>query len=59
VPVLVTPPPKHETLYPVIAAPPFEVGAENDTVTAPFPAEMDTPVGALGVVTDGEGLGVT
>ncbi|MFZ9368005.1 MAG: hypothetical protein ACO25D_10615 [Burkholderiaceae bacterium] len=43
----------------MIEAPPFEVGAENDKVTAPFPDEMDTAVGALGVVNDGEGLGVT
>ncbi len=32
----------------MIAEPPFEAGAVNETVTRPLPATPDTPVGAPG-----------
>ena len=38
------------TVYEVIALPPFEAGAVNDTVACPLPAEADTDVGAPGTV---------
>ena len=38
------------TVYKVIAFPPFELGADHDTATCPFPLVPDTPVGALGTV---------
>ena len=39
------------TVYPEIALPPSEAGADHETVACPFPAAADTPVGALGTVT--------
>jgi hypothetical protein len=49
-PVPVWPPGLAVTVYEVIAEPPFEEGALNDTVADALPATADTPVGAPGTV---------
>ena len=41
-------------MYPVIAEPPFEAGALQETVADALPATAETPVGASGTV-----IGVT
>lgn len=46
--VQVFPPGDEVTVYFEITAPPFETGADHDTVTAPFPALAMTAVGAPG-----------
>ena len=38
------------TVYPVIALPPFEAGADHETVTEESPKTPDTPVGTPGTV---------
>jgi hypothetical protein len=43
-------PPLEVTVYEVIADPPFETGAENETVASPSPRTAVTLVGASGVV---------
>ena len=50
-PVAVKPPMFEETVYVVIADPPFETGAVNETVAWPLPAVALTPVGTPGAVT--------
>ena len=49
-PALVSVPPAgmDVTVYPVIADPPFEAGAVNETLAEAFEAEAVTPVGAPG-----------
>lgn len=49
-PLAVAPPGDAVTVYELIAAPPFDAGAEKVTVACPSPAEADTPVGAPGTV---------
>lgn len=46
----VRPPGAAVTVYFVIAAPPSEAGADQDTVTCPSPAETDVIAGAPGTV---------
>lgn len=48
--VQVFPPGDEVTVYLVITAPPFESGADQDTVTEPFPATPVTDRGAPGTV---------
>ena len=55
-PVPVNPLGEDVTVYPVIAAPPFETGAVNETVANVAPDVALTPVGAPGVV--GAAVGV-
>lgn len=50
-PVAVNPPVFDDTVYVVIEDPPFETGAENETVASPFPLTAVTLVGAPGAVT--------
>jgi hypothetical protein len=55
-PVVVQEPPTNPfksravTEYPVIADPPFDVGAVHETITIPLPPVATTPVDAPGVV---------
>jgi hypothetical protein len=44
------PEPEATTVYAVIGAPPFEDGADHDTVADPFDATAVTPIGGPGVV---------
>ncbi len=48
--VHVCPPGDAVTVYPVTALPPSFAGAVHDTVTWPWPATPDTPVGGSGTV---------
>ena len=54
----VAPPGVAVTVYPVIAEPPLDAGADHDTVAAAFPATAPTPVGAPGTVGGGGGPAV-
>ena len=49
-PAAVTPPGLEVTVYEVIAAPPFETGAVNETTAWALPGTADGEVGASGVV---------
>ena len=44
----VAPPGEAVAVYPVIAAPPLELGAVNATVAVPSPADADVMVGWVG-----------
>ena len=48
--VQVNEPGEEVTVYPVIAEPPVDDGADQDTTTCVFPNTPDTPVGAPGTV---------
>ncbi len=49
-PVPVKPPGLEVTVYEVMAAPPLDTGAENETIDCPFPTEALPIVGAPGTV---------
>ena len=49
-PTFTTMPPPEVTVYPVIAAPPFDAGAVQLTVAVALPETAETPVGAPGTV---------
>lgn len=49
----------HVAVYAVMAEPPVDDGAVNDTRAEPSPAVADTPVGALGTVRVGVMAGLS
>lgn len=50
------PPPEAVTVYPVIAAPPFDPGADHDTVTCASPGVAVVIVGEPGTEADATGV---
>ena len=48
--VAVSPPGLDVTVYPVMAEPPFDIGADQITIAAFAPGVANTPVGAPGTV---------